>query len=160
MISIPVVRRPEQVALLKANGALHVLDSSAPGFDDQLRSLCQQFKIRLAFDAVGGDLTSRVTAAMPARSKVIIYGALGAEACQMRAFDLIFEDKKMEGFWLSQWIKGIGLWPKWRMARAAQKLLSSDLSTRVQARFPLEKVQDAISFYKENRSSGKVLLIP
>jgi len=160
MVSINIVRRREQVERLKKDGAVHVLDSSAPGFEEQLHVLSERYKIRLAFDAVGGDLTSRVASAMPPGSKVIVYGALAGENCQMSPLSLIFEDKKMEGFWLSQWVKKLGFWRKMSMAYGAQKLLSSDLSTHIQARYPLEKVEDAIALYKEKRTEGKILLMP
>jgi NADPH:quinone reductase-like Zn-dependent oxidoreductase len=160
MVSINIVRRREQVELLKKNGAVHVLDSSATGFEEQLHVLSERHKIRLAFDAVGGDLTSRVASAMPKGSKVVVYGALAGENCQMSPLSLIFEDKKLEGFWLSDWIKKIGFLRKLKMATGAQKLLATDLATHVQARFPLEKIQDAIALYKEKRIVGKVLLIP
>src|SRR5215470_47882 len=39
---VNVVRRPEQVDLLHSMGAQHVLDSSATGFDADLRELCHQ----------------------------------------------------------------------------------------------------------------------
>ena len=52
MRSINVVRRREQVERLKSAGTVHVLDSSDPGFDEQLRVLCQRHGVRLALDAV------------------------------------------------------------------------------------------------------------
>jgi NADPH2:quinone reductase len=159
MRPINIVRRREQVEMLKKAGAVHVLDSSETGFDEQLRVLCQKHDIRLAFDAVGGALSARVAAAMPKSSKMIVYGALAGENFQMNPFSLIFEDKKMEGFWLTEWIKHVPFLKKLSMARHAQKLLTTDLATAVQARFPLEKVQDAIALYKEKRSDGKVLLV-
>jgi NADPH:quinone reductase len=158
--AINVVRRREQVELLKKEGAIHVLDSSEPGFDEQLRVLCQKHTIRMAFDAVGGDLTARVASAMPKGSKIIDYGALAGTNCEISPLSLIFEGKKMEGFWVSQWVKTLSFWKKMRMALEIQKLLVTDLATQVQARFPLEKVQEAIALYKEKRTQGKVLLIP
>jgi NADPH2:quinone reductase len=160
MRSINVVRRREQVELLKREGAIHVLDSSEPGFDEQLRVLCQKHGVRLALDSVGGDLTARIAAAMPKGAKVIVYGALAGTNCELSPVSLVFEGKKIEGFWVSQWIKTLGFWKKLRMATAAQKLLGNELATHVQARFPLEKVQEAIAIYKENRTEGKVLLTP
>jgi NADPH:quinone reductase-like Zn-dependent oxidoreductase len=160
LVSINIVRRREQGERMKRGGAVHVLDSSAAGFENQLQILCGKHKIRLAFDAVGGELSARVTSAMPRGSKMIVYGALSGDNCQMNPHSLIFEGKRMEGFWVSDWIKTIGFLSKLKMAAGVQKLLATDLSTQVQARFPLEKVQEAIALYKEKRSEGKVLLIP
>jgi NADPH:quinone reductase-like Zn-dependent oxidoreductase len=160
LVSINIVRRPEQVESMKLGGAVHVLDSSADGFEEQLRILCERHKIRLAFDAVGGELSAHVTSAMPKGTKIIVYGALSGENCQMSPHSLIFENKTMEGFWVTDWIKQISFLSKLKMASSVQKFLATDLSTNVQARFPLENVKEAISLYKEKRSEGKVLLIP
>lgn len=51
---INVVRRREQVEILRALGAEHVLDSSADGFEDSLTALIRKTDATLAFDAIGG----------------------------------------------------------------------------------------------------------
>jgi NADPH2:quinone reductase len=51
---VSIVRRPEQAALLKDLGALHVVDSSAGGFTEQLINAFAATGTRLAFDATGG----------------------------------------------------------------------------------------------------------
>jgi NADPH2:quinone reductase len=78
----------------------------------------------------------------------------------MNPAELLFNDKRLEGFWLTKWFGEQRLWKKLQIGRAAQRLLGSDLRTDVQARFPLEKIQDAIMLYKEKRTDGKVLLLP
>jgi hypothetical protein len=40
------------------------------------------------------------------------------------------------------------------------KLMSEDLTVQIQARYPLEKTQQAVDTYLANMSAGKVLLIP
>ncbi|HMS78190.1 MAG TPA: NADH oxidase [Burkholderiaceae bacterium] len=51
---VNVVRRPEQVALLRAQGAKHVVDSSAPTFEADLTDAIAETGATLAFDATGG----------------------------------------------------------------------------------------------------------
>src|SRR5207249_8142223 len=117
-------------------------------------------KIRLAFDAVGGELSAQVGQAMSRGGRVIVYGALAGENCEISPLSLLFESKRLEGFWLPLWIQERNTFQKLRMAYQAQKLLGSDLKTDVQARFPLENVQEAIALYRATRTAGKVLLIP
>ncbi|CAN7248900.1 NADH oxidase [Phenylobacterium sp. LjRoot219] len=90
---VNVVRRPEQAELLRGLGAEHVCDSSAPGFDDDLRAAVAATAATLAFDAIGGGrIASQILAAMEAaatarmtdfsvygsieRKQVYIYGVL------------------------------------------------------------------------------------
>ena len=42
----------------------------------------------------------------------------------------------------------------------AAALYTSDLSSTVNARYGIDKVREAVSFYRENQTAGKVLLQP
>jgi NADPH:quinone reductase-like Zn-dependent oxidoreductase len=58
---VNVVRRPEQVSLLRELGATHVCDSSAPSFEADLTAALTATGATVAFDAIGGgDLGSRI----------------------------------------------------------------------------------------------------
>ena len=62
---VNVVRRPEQEALLRGIGAKHVVDSSAPSFQDDLVVALTTTGATLAFDATGGGrLASRILTCM------------------------------------------------------------------------------------------------
>ncbi|HXK26114.1 MAG TPA: zinc-binding dehydrogenase [Myxococcota bacterium] len=62
---VNVVRRPEQVELLKALGAKHVLVSGAAKFMDELTEALVDTGATLAFDAIGGGkLASQILACM------------------------------------------------------------------------------------------------
>src|SRR5262249_6097318 len=59
-----IVRRAEQVALLRSLGAEHVLDSSQPDFDERLPERCKSLGVTIAFDAVSGELAQKILGAM------------------------------------------------------------------------------------------------
>lgn len=62
---VNIVRKPEQVALLKGIGASVVLDSSEPDFDAKLIDAIAEVQAWCAFDAIGGgDMAGRILAAM------------------------------------------------------------------------------------------------
>jgi NADPH2:quinone reductase len=59
------VRSSTQVELLRGQGALHVLDSSAPDLDDQLIGALKETGATLAFDAIdGGTLAAAILPTM------------------------------------------------------------------------------------------------
>jgi NADPH:quinone reductase-like Zn-dependent oxidoreductase len=157
---INIVRRKEQLELLRSKGAEHVLDSSAPDFDERLREKCLELKATMGFDAVAGELTGRILVAMEAGARVIVYGALSGEGCLVDPRSLIFEDKHVEGFWLSKWLRSQNILSMLRTTRRVQKLLANDLSTEIRARLPLEDASDAIRQYTEQMTGGKILFIP
>jgi NADPH2:quinone reductase len=51
---VNIVRKPEQVALLREAGATQVVDSSAPGFMAELTEALAATGATIAFDAIGG----------------------------------------------------------------------------------------------------------
>ena len=158
LTGIHIVRRPEQVRRLKNLGCEHVFDSSDASFQKRLEETCNELRASIAFDAVGGELTRRLALAMPQKSRIVIYGALADEPCQIDAKALFFRDKRLEGFWLSRWIKRKGFFSKLLLASRVQKLLSNELQTHIQARFSLQDVLPAIELYTKKRTEGKILL--
>jgi NADPH:quinone reductase len=73
---INVVRRKEQIELLRSLGAKHVLNSSSESFADELKEMCKQLGATVAFEAIAGSMTGTVMNAMPHDSNVFVYGAL------------------------------------------------------------------------------------
>jgi NADPH2:quinone reductase len=64
---VSIVRRPEQAALLKAQGAVHVCDSSASTFMQDLTQALIATGATVAFDAIGGGrLASQILTCMEA----------------------------------------------------------------------------------------------
>lgn len=73
---VNVVRRPEQVELLRSLGAEHVCDTSEPTFQDDLVEALIATGATIAFDAIGGgDLAGRLLAGMEAALAATSSGA-------------------------------------------------------------------------------------
>lgn len=157
---INVVRRAEQVELLRSMGAEHVLNSNDPGFDEALRSLCNKLGASISFDAVAGEMSGRVLRAQPQGSRMLIYGGLSMQGVTLDPASLVFEGKRVEGFWLSAWLRRRNMLSQLRVARQVQQLLGSDLKTEIRARLPLEKAADGLSQYAADMTAGKVLIMP
>jgi NADPH:quinone reductase len=158
--TINIVRRAEQAELLRGLGAEYVLDSSVPAFDNELRELCRKLGATIGFDAVAGEMSGRVLQAQPRDSRLIVYGALSLKAHQIDPSSLIFEGKRVEGFWLSSWLRKRNLLSQLRVSRQVQQLLALDLKSEIQERVPLEQVSKALKQYADNMTGGKVLIVP
>jgi len=64
---VNIVRKPEQAALLRAQGAVHVCDQSQPGFLAQLTDALAATGATIAFDAIGGGrLAAQILSCMEA----------------------------------------------------------------------------------------------
>jgi NADPH2:quinone reductase len=79
---VNIVRRPEQAALLRAQGAQHVVVSSDAGFMAQLTEALAQTGATIAFDAIGGgQLPGQILTAMEAaiNRTAKVYSRYGSE---------------------------------------------------------------------------------
>jgi NADPH2:quinone reductase len=157
---VNVVRRREQVELLKSAGAREVLDSSEEGFDERLAEACKRVRATVAFDAVAGTLTGRVLHAMPSGSECVVYGGLSMEGCLLDPRSLIFERKRVRGFWLSDWMRTTGALKKFSASRSVQKLLKEECRTEIRARLPLEQAAEGVRLYEREMTGGKILFVP
>jgi len=161
--SIPVVnvvRRAEQVELLRGMGSEYIVNSSDAGYEDALRDLCRKVGATIGFDAVAGEMSAIVLRAQPAGARLLVYGGLSLAACQADPASLIFEGKRLEGFWLTGWLRSKNILSQLRLARQVQALLGSDLKTDIQAKVRLEDAARALQQYASNMTAGKVLLTP
>jgi NADPH:quinone reductase-like Zn-dependent oxidoreductase len=157
---ISVVRRHEQVDLLQALGAKYVINSSAPDFEEHLRQLSQQLQVSLALEAVSGEISGYILRALPKGAKMIVYGAISEQACQVDPRSLIFDGKRLEGFWLAEWARRKSMLGQIRAAMQVQKFLASDLKTEVRTRLPLEDAVKGLQQYAAQMTEGKILLVP
>jgi len=96
----------------------------------------------------------------PRGSRLLVYGALSLEASQIDPASLIFEGKRVEGFWLSAWLRQRNMLSQLRVTRHVQQMLAGDLKTEIRARLPLEEAARGLEQYASNMTGGKILLLP
>lgn len=108
MTLVNVVRKKEHWSMLKGMGATHVICTADEDWMTQLKALVKTLDIRVAFDAVAGDMTGALMTCLPSRSVVYVYGVLSAEPVGgLDPIDLIYRRKEVRGFhvakdWLSK----------------------------------------------------------
>ena len=157
---IAIVRRDDQIPLLEQMGAAHVLNEKAADFRDKLREVFKADPARIFLDALTGPVASAIFAAMPKRARWIIYGRLDPSPTTIdEPGQLIFAGKRIEGFWLVEWMRRS---PE-RFARAvaeAQKRFSDgSWSTDVTAVVPLSEAMARVP-QELAKPNGKVFIKP
>ena len=155
---VNIVRRNAQVELLKAQGADIVLNSTDERFEQQLYDACHQTNTRLAFDAVAGPLTNQLLKAMPQNSKVTVFSALSREAVQASPGLLIFENKRIDNFWLGPWMSQQNFMKIMLLWKRTQKQIPNHLKSDIREIYPLHQVKEAIRDYTSQMTGGKILL--
>ncbi len=158
---IAIVRRDEQIPLLLEAGAAHVLNEKSPDFDTQLAAVLKEEKPRIMLDAVTGPVASRIFELMPRGARWIIYGQLSEGATTLNApGQFIFMGKKIEGFWLTQWMRDANPETRIAVVGQAQKNFATGVwATDVTARLGLE---EAMARLPEElaKPNGKVFIAP
>ena len=157
---VNIVRRPEQVELLKKSGTQFILDSSSHTFKSEMDDLFKQLKVKIAFDALSGAMVSQLLASLPKGGEVMVYGALSEQEMIVPHGRFIFEDKKISGFWLSKWINEQSMFTLLNSFNKVQKFLCSQHEIKIRNRMSLAQVIKGINTFPENMSEGKILIKP
>ncbi len=159
--SIALVRRAGAMAPLKALGATGVLDVTDAGFADAFAAASRALKPRIFLDAVADQSSEQVFAAMPGGARWVVYGNLGARPpCLGQIGQLIFMDKKIEGFWLSTWMRRTPPADQARVAGAVQaRFADGRWKTDISVRLKLGEVVSGLAKATQ-QPDGKVIIVP
>ncbi len=157
---INIVRREEQAVMLEESGAGNVLWQSDTDFQDKLSRLAHQLNAVIAFDAVGGEGSGQLLAAMPPGGTLFVYGALGSRLLAgIPAADIIFKKKIIRGFNMNEWKEKLDSKSFSEISEKLQRFfISGKLRTLVRGSFLLEECEEALFGYIRNMSEGKILL--
>ncbi len=158
--SINLVRRPDQVAQLKTIGAEYIIDTGSQGWENELRNLGARLGATIAFDAIAGEMTEQMAAAIPPGSTITVYGGLSGQASVLSTASSIFRGQTLNGFWLSGWLKRKKIWELLALTRRVQNKLSGELSTPIRQRYGLDAAPAGIRAYADAMSAGKILILP
>jgi NADPH:quinone reductase-like Zn-dependent oxidoreductase len=159
---INVVRSKHEADILNDLAADFVLNSGSDDFEDQLRELCHKLNATIFFDAVAGPLAGKVFNAMPQRSRLIVHGVLSyAPISGVDGEDLIFNQKRIRGFWLTDWARQAGFLNLLKASVQIQSAIAKgSIAIKVRKRIKFEEVPSGISEYLDQMSSGKLLIVP
>lgn len=107
---INVVRKDEQVELLKSLGAKHIIKTTSNDeWEAELGSKMKELGINVVFDAVGGDMSGKLLGLLPDGGSHFAYGRLGGTTCNNVNFlDISYKKKKFEGWYLANWLLEYG----------------------------------------------------
>lgn len=174
---VNVVRKDEQVDILRGLGAKYVCNTSSPSFVEDLTNAIAETGATIAFDATGGGtLASRILSAMETalnrtakvysrygsstHKQVYIYGALDTRPTELlRTFGLAWG---VGGWLLSPFLQRIG----GAAADALKQRVASELKTTFETTYAKEVSlsellkPEEIALYARRATGGKYLVVP
>lgn len=157
---IAIVRRDDQIPLLKEIGAAHVLNAEGADYRAKLKDVVKAEQPRIFLDAVTGSLASGIFHLMPRHSRWIIYGRLDPSVTAIpEPGQLIFQAKRIEGFWLPEWMRQSRERREQAVIEAQKRFSDGRWSTAITAVVPLA---NAIKRVPEElaKPNGKVFIRP
>jgi NADPH2:quinone reductase len=155
---INIVRKEKQADELEKNGAKYVLNSNDNDYSEKLTKLTKELGATLFLDAVGGAETSALIAAAPKNSTITLYANLSEEQLCVDSRVILQKNITINGFFLGNWTSEQNILKTLAAINKAKALLKNELHTNIHRTFAIDQVNDAIEYYKNNMSRGKVLL--
>ncbi|WP_293321917.1 zinc-binding dehydrogenase [Phenylobacterium sp.] len=174
---VNIVRSAEQAALLKRQGAVHVLDSTSPNFTEELTEALVTTGATLAFDAIGGGrLVGQILTAMEVAAnrkateysrygsttykQAYIYGGLDTRPTELnRGFGMSWG---VGGWLLTPFLMKIGA----EAAQALRQRVASELKTTFASHYTAEislaeaLQPDILAAYNRRATGEKYLINP
>jgi NADPH:quinone reductase-like Zn-dependent oxidoreductase len=157
--TLNVVRRREQAEeLLRAGGTAAVATNDEP-LRERVLALTDGAGVPYAIDAVGGATGSEVIHTLSRGGRMLVYGTLGRDPMTIDPRTLMVGQKRVEGFWLSNWARDQNPLSMLLLFRRIGKLIRTGvLTSEVGASFPLDDIRAAVRQAALPGRQGKVLL--
>lgn len=153
-----VVRRRAQLDELKALGADAVICTDDEVLEERVRELTKGEGVQYAIDAVGGATGSAVVRSLGHRARMLVYGTLANEPLQFDSRLLLVGQKRIEGFWLSEWSREQGVMTMLGLFRKLARLLAAGvIRTEIGQKFAIDQFEAATRLAAEPGHQGKVL---
>jgi len=152
-----VVRRPEAAAELLEQGADAVV-VDGPDLGEQVAKALGDERLSLVLDPIAGDATTTLASWLVHGGTLVSYGGMSGSAVSVAPAELIFRDLQVRGFWQKHWLDAT---PRAEVAAAYARLAAlvadGSLNAPVEATYPLERYQEAMSHATRPGRAGKVL---
>jgi NADPH:quinone reductase-like Zn-dependent oxidoreductase len=157
--TLNVVRRSEQVEELRQLGADAVIAADADSLEEQAAGIAGRYGVRYAIDAVGGPTAASVARALAPGGRMLLYGSLSGEPIPLEPRSLLFGSKRLEGFWLADWVAAQSRLSLLPVILSVRHLLAGGvLRSPIAATYPLAEVKAAVAHAEQAGRGGKVLL--
>ena len=156
--TVNIVRRESVIPLLKSFGADVVL-VDGPDLTERISQATQQAPIRLGIDAIAGEATGHIAACLTESGTVINYGLLSGQPCKIDSADVLFRNISLKGFWYAGWLSNA---LTSEIASVFQRLVSlhqsGELRVPVEAVYPIERLNEALTHAEREERLGKVVM--
>lgn len=152
---IAVARGADKLAVAKAAGAAHVLDSETVDLRAEVKALGGA---DVVYDAVGGDGFKAAMRATNPGGRLLVIGFASGDIPQIPANHLLVKNIDAIGFYWGGYLK----WAPERLAKSLGELMemyeAGRLSPHIGAQRPLDQAGEALELLRSRKVAGKVVV--
>jgi NADPH:quinone reductase-like Zn-dependent oxidoreductase len=156
--TINVVRRREQAEAIRQGGDIAICEADEPVME-RVQALTAGDGVRYVLDPVGGATGTTAVKTLGAGGRALLYGVLSGQPIEVDSRLLITGSKRVQGFWLSDWVRVQNIPTMLRVFRCVKQLLrKGTFKSEIAAAYPIDQIQAAIKHVQTAARGGKVLL--
>jgi NADPH:quinone reductase-like Zn-dependent oxidoreductase len=125
----------------------------------QIKDLIGPRTCQYGLDAIGGETGAAILKSLSRHGVLISYGRLSAQPIPVEPGTLMDGMKRIQGFWLSEWMKDQNKLTLWRLfGRLAKLMAAGIIKTPTGPSYPITQFAEAMNQASLAGKSGKVLL--
>jgi len=156
-ISIACTRTSAKSALLKTQGAAHVIATEEEDLVERTMAITSGRGARTAFDPVGGPYVDTLAQALAERGILFIYGGLSEQPTPYPHWPCAMKGASLRGWVASE------IWNHPERYRHAQEVILAGLACGalkpvIDTTFPLAQIAEANAYLESNQQVGKVVI--
>jgi NADPH:quinone reductase-like Zn-dependent oxidoreductase len=120
-----------------------------------------KLKPSVCLECISGDMTGDILEYMGFKSTVLLYGLLSDKpAGNINTIGFIGKAQTIESFLLNNYLANKTLTEYLEIVLKAETMYRNELKTKINARYGLHEITDAIQYYMKNQTAGKIILKP
>ena len=125
-----------------------------------MKQMFEELKPTVFLDNLSGKAGSDILRTMPPHSTLVAYGTLANKPYDLTAKEIRVFDYKIVGVTMMTYFKKYPELKHIYNKRIAQDASDGNLTVSISKKFKHENFKEAIDYYKQNTSQGKVILQP
>src|SRR5262249_25173005 len=144
--TINVVRRRQQADELIKAGSDAVICTADEVLEERVSAITGGVGVAYAIDAVGGTTALSALRTLAPGGRMLLYGTLSMEPIPLDPRIVMGGQKRLEGFWLSEWVARQGILTMLKLFRTTIRLIRAGvLTTPPGPSYPLDEIRVAVA---------------
>ncbi len=152
---IAVARGAEKLAVAKAAGAQHLIDSESDDIRERVKALGGA---DVVYDAVGGDAFKAALRATNPEGRILSIGFASGDVPQVPANILLVKNISLLGVYWGGYLKFAPDILTGSLADLMQMYVEGQIRPHISATYPLDQAAEAMELLRSRKSTGKVVV--